>query len=138
MTKVKAIRMLGFGAFLAPAILFGVGVLPHVEPSYALSSPANGSPAPDFTAVGSDGARHRLSDYRGSTVVLEWTSPVCEFTAQQYGSGSMQALQAYAAEPRARHQSTSSTHQAFWFIREPSTNRRGVIRERLKTMFGLP
>jgi len=48
--------------------------------------------------VGSDGAQHRLSDYRGSTVVLEWTSPVCEFTAQQYNSGNMQALQAYAAE----------------------------------------
>ena len=98
MTKVKVIRMLGFGAFLAPAILFGVGVLPHVEPSYALSSPANGAPAPDFTAVGSDGAQHRLSDYRGSTVVLEWTSPICEFTVPQYDSGNMQALQAYAAE----------------------------------------
>ena len=96
MTNVKVIRMLGL--FLAPAILFGVGVLPHVQSTYALSSPANGAPAPDFTAVGSDGAQHRLSDYRGSTVVLEWTSPVCEFTKQQYDSGSMQALQAYAAE----------------------------------------
>jgi len=98
MIKSNVIRMLGFGAFLAPAILFGAGVLPYVEPSYALSSPANGAPAPDFTALGSDGAQHRLSDYRGSTVVLEWTSPVCEFTAQQYNSGNMQALQAYAAE----------------------------------------
>ncbi len=98
MTKAKVIRMLGFGAFLAPAILFGVGLLPHVESSYALSSPANGAPAPDFTAVGSDGAQHRLSDYRGSTVVLEWTSPICEFTVPQYDSGNMQALQAYAAE----------------------------------------
>jgi peroxiredoxin len=90
--------MLGFAAFLAPVILFGVGVLPHAERSYALSSPANGALAPDFTALGSDGAQHHLSDYRGSTVVLEWTSPVCEFTAQQYDSGNMQALQAYAAE----------------------------------------
>jgi peroxiredoxin len=98
MTKAKVIRTLGFAAFLAPVILFGVGVPPHAERSYALSSLANGALAPDFTAAGSDGARHHLSDHRGSTVVLEWTSPICEFTAQQYDSGNMQALQAYAAE----------------------------------------
>jgi hypothetical protein len=30
-------------------------------------------------------------------VVLEWTSPVCPFTAIKYKSGAMQALQRYAA-----------------------------------------
>ena len=57
-----------------------------------------GAAAPDFAAQGADGQTHRLSDYRGKTIVLEWTSPVCEFTARKYGSGAMQALQREARE----------------------------------------
>lgn len=33
---------------------------------------AVGDPAPDFALPGSDGRLHRLSDYRGRTVVLAW------------------------------------------------------------------
>ena len=46
--------------------------------------------------AGSDGTTHRLSDYRGRIVVLEWTSPVCEYTARHYASGAMQHLQKQA------------------------------------------
>jgi peroxiredoxin len=60
-----------------------------------------GAPAPDFDLPGSDGHRHRLSDYAGKTVVLEWTSPVCPYTAMKYKSGAMQALQRQAAEQGA-------------------------------------
>jgi peroxiredoxin len=56
-----------------------------------------GAPAPPFTASGADGARHSLRDYAGQVVVLEWTNPVCPFTAVKYKNGSMQALQRYAA-----------------------------------------
>lgn len=31
-----------------------------------------GDPAPDFALEGSDGTTHRLSDYRGRTVVIAW------------------------------------------------------------------
>jgi peroxiredoxin len=31
-----------------------------------------GDKAPDFSLQGSDGAVHKLSDYRGKTVVLAW------------------------------------------------------------------
>lgn len=31
-----------------------------------------GDTAPDFALMGSDGKVHRLSDYRGKTVVLAW------------------------------------------------------------------
>ena len=31
-----------------------------------------GDPAPPFALPGSDGKTHRLSDYRGKTVVLAW------------------------------------------------------------------
>jgi len=47
--------------------------------------------------MGADGRAHSLSDYAGKLVVLEWTSPVCPFTALKYDSGAMQALQRLAA-----------------------------------------
>jgi hypothetical protein len=66
----------------------------------ALSRVNIGAPAPMFSARGADGQQHRLSDYAGKLVVLEWTSPVCPFTAMKYKSGLMQALQKYAASQR--------------------------------------
>jgi peroxiredoxin len=56
-----------------------------------------GAQAPPFTAKGADGKQHSLRDYVGKLVVLEWTNPVCPFTAVKYKSGAMQALQRYAA-----------------------------------------
>jgi len=56
-----------------------------------------GAPAPQFSAKGADGKQHSLRDYAGKLVVLEWTNPVCPFTAIKYKSGAMQALQSYAA-----------------------------------------
>ena len=56
-----------------------------------------GARAPQFTAKGADGKQHSLRDYAGKLVVLEWTNPVCPFTAIKYKSGAMQALQRYAA-----------------------------------------
>ena len=60
------------------------GALSHVE---------IGAPAPGFTATGADGRSHRLSDYGGKIVVLEWTSPACPYTGMKYQDGAMQALQ---------------------------------------------
>jgi len=56
-----------------------------------------GMPAPTFSAKGADGQHHSLRDFAGKLVVLEWTNPVCPFTAVKYKSGAMQALQRYAA-----------------------------------------
>lgn len=50
-------------------------------------------PAPDFTAVDSNGKEHRLSDFKGKTVVLEWTNHDCPYVRKHYDSGNMQALQ---------------------------------------------
>ena len=55
-----------------------------------------GQRAPDFTLHGADGRPHRLADYAGKVVVLEWTSPVCPYTQMKYKSGAMQTLQAQA------------------------------------------
>jgi len=36
------------------------------------AGPEVGDPAPEFALQGSDGRLHRLSDYRGRTVILAW------------------------------------------------------------------
>jgi peroxiredoxin len=51
-----------------------------------------GQPAPDFSAVDTSGKTHRLSDFKGRFVVLEWTNPGCPFVRKHY-NGNMQALQ---------------------------------------------
>lgn len=73
-------------ARLAAALLF----LPALP---ALAGVQVGRPAPDFTGTDSSGKTHRLSDYRGRTVVLEWTNHDCPYVRKHYGSGNMQALQ---------------------------------------------
>jgi hypothetical protein len=65
--------------------------------SPALAVPEIGKPAPAFTATDSNGKRHSLSDFKGKTVVLEWTNPECPFVKKHYGSGNMQSLQKSAA-----------------------------------------
>jgi len=52
-----------------------------------------GDPAPDFTGTDSNGQTHKLSEYRGKFVVLEWTNSNCPFTRKHYASGNMQSLQ---------------------------------------------
>ena len=52
-----------------------------------------GQPAPDFTGVDSNGKQHSLSQYKGKTVVLEWTNHDCPYVKKHYNSGNMQALQ---------------------------------------------
>jgi peroxiredoxin len=76
-----------------------------------------GAQAPVFTAPGADGTQHSLRDYLGSLVVLEWTNPVCPFTAVKYKNGTMQALQRYA-----------TSQQVIWLsIDTAAPNRAGYL-----------
>jgi len=52
-----------------------------------------GDRAPDFTATDSTGKVHKLSEYAGKYVVLEWHNRGCPYTAKHYDSGNMQRLQ---------------------------------------------
>jgi peroxiredoxin len=60
------------------------------------AAPQIGSPAPDFTAKDSKGSTVTLSQFRGKTVVLEWTNADCPYTRKHYTSGNMQNIQALA------------------------------------------
>lgn len=72
-------------ASAAAILLLPVGAS-HAEPKV-------GSPAPAFSAVSSDGKTVSLADYRGKTIVLEWTNDGCPYVRKHYGTGNMQALQ---------------------------------------------
>jgi peroxiredoxin len=56
----------------------------------ALAAPINGAAAPDFTARDATGKTVKLSDFKGKTVVLEWTNSGCPFVRAHYDSGTMQ------------------------------------------------
>ena len=53
-----------------------------------------GDPAPDFTATDSNGKVHKLEDFKGKFLVLEWHNQDCPFVKSQYAQGKMQKLQA--------------------------------------------
>ncbi len=80
--------------------MIGSGAL-ALMPALALPAQAralNNAPAPDFSAKDASGKLRSLAQFRGQTLVLEWTNHDCPFVRKHYGSGSMQALQREAAE----------------------------------------
>jgi len=56
-------------------------------------TPAIGGLAPDFELNSIDGKPHKLSDFRGKIVVLEWTNPGCPVVQRHYRDGLMPPLQ---------------------------------------------
>lgn len=62
-------------------------------PTFASAAPVLGQAAPAFTAVDADGKTRSLADFRGRTVVLEWTNEGCPYVQKHYNSGNMQGLQ---------------------------------------------
>ena len=77
--------------FAAVSVASAAVLLLAVGPSHA--EVKVGAPAPEFSAVNSEGKTVNLNDYRGKTVVLEWTNDGCPYVRKHYGSGNMQALQ---------------------------------------------
>jgi peroxiredoxin len=59
-----------------------------------------GDIAPDHSFSDVNGKAHKLSDYKGQLVVLEWTNPGCPFVQKYYKEGDMQKLQStFTASP---------------------------------------
>ncbi len=56
------------------------------------AGPVIGQAAPNFSAPDADGKTRSLSQFRGKTVVLEWTNADCPYVKKHY-SGAMQQLQ---------------------------------------------
>ena len=65
------------------------------------AAPRVGEPAPDFTGVDTQGKTYRLADYRGKTVVLEWTNHDCPYVRKHYGAGNLCRSSSGKRRPRA-------------------------------------
>jgi len=77
MSLIKKLSLAATGALLALSAQASVKV---------------GEAAPNFSLPGDDGKTHSLADYKGKTVVLEWTNADCPFVKKHY-AGNMQVLQ---------------------------------------------
>lgn len=74
------------------------GALTAIGAGASLANPQPGKPAPDFTVQDSNGKTVKLSDFKGKTVVLEWTNRDCPYVRKHYNSGNMQELQKQASD----------------------------------------
>ena len=82
---------------LAAIAALGVGIMLFLG-SAASAELTIGEPAPDLTATDSKGDPIHLKEYRGKTVVLEWTNADCPYTRKHYTSGNMQSVQGLAQQ----------------------------------------
>ncbi|HVR48842.1 MAG TPA: thioredoxin family protein [Pseudorhodoferax sp.] len=59
----------------------------------AHAAAAVGQPAPAFTLTDTSGKTRSLAEFKGKTVVLEWTNPGCPFVRKHYDSANLPGLQ---------------------------------------------
>lgn len=76
-----------------------LAVAPVVVPTvaFATNSPDLGKPAPNFTAVDSNGKSWSLADLKGKVVVLETTNHDCPYVRKHYNARNMQTQQREAS-----------------------------------------
>ena len=87
------IRLLATGAALALlAACSPATEAPETGSTETAEAPA-ADMAPAFTLADAEGVERSLADFRGKTVVLEWTNEGCPYVQKHYESGAMQALQ---------------------------------------------
>jgi peroxiredoxin len=68
---------------------------PAAAPAIASPNGASaeiGKPAPEFELTSLDGAKVKLSDYKGKLVVLEWFNPGCPFVKKAHLEGELKGL----------------------------------------------
>ena len=86
MRMIQRCRILAIGLFCTAAIL-------SAGPQSAAAQARIGNPAPGFTLTDSNGRAVSLADFKGKTVVLEWTNHECPYVGKHYRGNNMQALQ---------------------------------------------
>jgi len=82
--------LLGGAAIAAVAALGGALLLNGNE---ALASVETGAQAPAFSVQDANGQTRTLAEFRGRTIILEWTNHQCPYVRKHYDSRNMQTLQ---------------------------------------------
>ena len=67
-------------------------------PAAAIAAVQTGDAAPDIQFTDTHGKQHKISDFKGKKVVLEWNNPECPFVKKFYNAKEMQRLQAEATK----------------------------------------
>ena len=83
-------------------MILGIGAAAAISGAALMVSSANAAPpgnaAPAFREVNTAGKEISLADFKGKTVVIEWTNNGCPFVQKHYNSRNMQNTQASAAK----------------------------------------
>ena len=81
-------------------VILGAGAAAMLTAAALVVSSASAAPpgnaAPAFKEVNTAGKEISLADFKGKTVILEWTNDGCPFVKKHYNSKSMQDTQAAA------------------------------------------
>jgi len=85
----KRTLIIGAGALAATA---GTGVV-FIGARDAEAAVETGAQAPAFSVQDANGATRTLAEFRGRTVILEWTNHGCPYVRKHYDSNNMQTLQ---------------------------------------------
>ena len=95
MTRLSLLACAAAALTLAACDQAEAPATPTTETAATETATAPGQPqmAPAFTLVDSEGTERSLADFRGKTVVLEWTNEGCPYVQKHYSAGAMQALQ---------------------------------------------
>jgi peroxiredoxin len=75
------------------ALLTTVAACALLAAGTAQAAAAVGQPAPAFTLTDTNGKTRTLAEFKGKTVVLEWTNPGCPFVRKHYDSANLPGLQ---------------------------------------------
>ena len=88
---LPVVRRTLFAVGLAGTAALALGVAPTI--AYPTAQARIGEPAPPFSLKDSFGETVSLADFKGKTVVLEWTNHDCPYVRKHYGGNNMQMLQ---------------------------------------------
>ncbi|MCR5873511.1 thioredoxin family protein [Phenylobacterium sp. J426] len=80
---------------------FAIAAVAAAVAAPAFAAPVVGQPAPAFEVKDADGKTRSLAEFKGKTVVLEWTNEGCPYVKKHYDSGAMQGLQKQAVKDGA-------------------------------------
>jgi peroxiredoxin len=92
MKMIERRTLLGLG-MTGLAAMAGGSVAGRMARAYPAPQARIDAPAPSFSLTDSHGKQVALEDFKGKTVVLEWTNHECPYVRKHYGGGNMQALQ---------------------------------------------
>ena len=83
-------------------VMLGAAAAAAITAGALIVSTANAAPpgdaAPAFKEVNTAGKEISLADFKGKTVILEWTNDGCPFVQKHYNSQNMQKTQAAATK----------------------------------------